>query len=85
MAFGGSSCIMTSVDTNSVEFFFFVFLFSEKGNLFKKIFSLFWGRPFRIGLQVREEPARMSPSRPARKEMVQGPVGSSQGAHNVEK
>ena len=70
---------MISVDTNIVEeeFFFFGKRFSEK-SFFQPIFGV-------TGLQVQDEPKQMSPSHPAREEMVQDPVGWFQGAQNAEK
>ena len=76
---GGSSCTMTSVDTNNagIKFFFF-----QKKVFSKNFFATILGV---IGLQVQHELLRTSPLRPAREKMVVDPVGWSQGSQNAEK
>ena len=73
---GGSSCIMTSVDTNN----------AEKKNFRKKPFQIFFSTISRvIGLRVQDELRQTSPSRPAREKIVLDLVGWSQGSENAEK
>ena len=61
---GGSSCIMTSVDTNKVEILFCDF---RKKKLSQVSFLPNFGI---TGLQVQDELERTSPSRPVREKMV---------------
>ena len=76
--FGGSSCIMTTVDKNNVE--------KSKFSFWKKNLSEYFSPLLGVmELQVHDELKRTSPLRLARNKMFVDVVGWSQGAQNAEK